>query len=186
MQSLWLIIVVFFFILLILPLFAKVNVSFDVLNNEGAFSVYLLFIKIISYRLRYKDNQIIVYTEQASSEIELQVSAKQLRFLKQMTVQMKEKVILKNMTFISCVGLSDAYYTALANGAINAIVYSIMACIKNTKKSAKMQVICNPKYNSSGFTLCMVVNCFVTLFDVIYALMMSLIIIKRSEKYERV
>lgn len=186
MQSLWLIIVVFFLILLILPLFTKVNVSFDVKNNVGAISVYVLFVKVISYKLKYKNKQIIVYTSEDSTEIELQVSDKQLRFLKQMSVQLKQKIILKNAMFISSIGLNDAYYTALANGLVNSIVYGIMGYIKNTKKSAKMSVVSYPKYNSDCFTVCLVVNCFITLFDILYALVMSCVIIKRSEKYERI
>lgn len=186
MQSLWLIIVVFFLVLLIMPIFAKAYFSFDFLNNLGVVSLYILFIKIIAYKITFKNGQVVIYTSKNKKEIELRVSDKQLRFLKQLSVQLKEKVILKSVVFFSRIGLNDAFKTALGTGLFNSVVSGIMGYIKNTKKSAKMQIVNNPLYNGQSLTITVKVHCFVTIFDAIYSLIMSFVIIKRSEKYERV
>ena len=186
MQSLWLIFIVFFLILLILPIFAKAYISFDFFNNLGAVSIYILFFKIMAYKIKYENKQIVVFTSKNQKEIEVEVSNKQLRFLKQLSVQLKQKIILKNVTFFSRIGLGDAFNTAIGTGLLNVVVSSFMGYVKNIKKSAKMKIINNPNYNGNGFMVSCVICCFITLFDLLYSIFMSLIIIKRSEKYERI
>ena len=186
MQIVWHISIVFFLIFLILPIFAKGYLSFDVLNNIGVISLYIFFIKILAYKIKRKNNRIILYTEKNKRQIEVKVSQKQIRFLKQFTVQMKQKIILKNITVFSRIGLNDAYTTALLVGTFNTFCSCVMGYIKNIKPSTKMRVINYPDYNSSRLTFSAQITGFVTLIDVLYALLMSFIIIKRSEKYERV
>ena len=186
MQIVWHIVIVFFLLLLIVPIFAKAYLYFDVLSNVGVISLYVFFIKIIAYKLKISKGYIILYTEKNKKQIEVQVSQKQLRFLKQFTVQMKQKVILKNVTAFSRIGLNDAYSTALGVGEFNVLYSSVMGYIKNLKPSAKMRVVNHAEYNGSKLTFAAQITGFVTIVDVLYAIIMSFIIIKRSEKYERV
>lgn len=186
MQSMWLIIVVFFLLLLIIPIFAKVYFSFDVLNNIGAVSLYILCFKILAYKIKYKDKQIVVYTSKNKKDIEIQVSSKQLRFLEQLSVQLKQKIILKHVSFFSHIGMYDAYHTAIITGLYNAVCSGLMAYVKNTKKSVKFNVSSNPNFNGHNMIFSVVCTCFVTIFDILYSLIMSFLIIKRSEKYERI
>lgn len=186
MQSLWLIIIVFFLVLLILPVFVKAYVSFDFLHNLGVLSLYIFFIKILTYKIKYEKGDIVVYTNKNKKEIEVKVSNKQLRFLKQLSVQLKQKIILKKINIFSRIGLNDASSTALCIGLFNILASIIVGYIKFSKKSAKMIINSNPNYNGSNFTISIVASCFITLFDIIYSLIMSFVIIKRSEKYERV
>ncbi|MBE7074421.1 MAG: DUF2953 domain-containing protein [Clostridiales bacterium] len=186
MQIVLPVIVVFFLLLLIVPIFSKVYVTFDILNNIGVLSIYVLFIKIFAYKIKREGKEIILFTEKDKKEVQLKVSKKQLRFLKQLSVQLKEKILLKRAVFYSRIGLNDAYLTALGTGFINVLVSMIMGYVKNTKKSARMQVINIPEFNGQYFAIAAHVTCFITLFDIIYAFVMSFLIIKRSEKYERV
>lgn len=186
MQIVWQIIVVFFLIVLILPIFSKAYVCYNVLDNNGVVSLYIFFIKIISYKIKIASGNIIFFTEKDKKQIELQVSTKQLRFLQQFSVQMKQKVIIKNITAFSKIGLNDAYHTALAVGAFNAFCSGVIGYLKNIKPSAKMRVYSNPEYNNLRLSFAFQITGFITIIDVIYSLIMSFIIIKRSEKYERV
>lgn len=186
MQSLWLIVVVFFLIIAIIPIFAKAYVTFDFLNNIGVISLYVFCFKVITYKAKFEKFNLVLYTNKGKTDVQVEVSSKQLRFLKQLSAQLKQKIILKNLSFYTRFGLLDAYATAIVTGIFNSLISAFMGYIKNTKKSAKMQIFNNPNYNGSNFTIVCNVKCFVTLFDVIYSLLMSFIIIKRSEKYERV
>ena len=186
MQIVWHIVIVFFLLLLIMPIFSKAYGYFDVLGNIGVVSLYVFFIKIFAYKIKILKGSIVFYTEKNRKEIEVQVSKKQLRFLKQFTVQMKQKIIIKNVTAFSRIGLNDAYSTALCVGTFNTLCSSVMGYIKNLKPSAKMRVVNHPEYNSSRLTFAAQITGFITLIDVLYALFMSFVIIKRSEKYERV
>ncbi len=185
MQSVWLIVVVLFFVLLIVPVFAKAYLSYDFLNNVGIVSLYVFFVKILTYKLKFVKNQIVVYTNKNKKEVEVEISNKQIRFLKQFSVQMQQKIIVKKVNFFSRIGLNDAFYTALCSGMINVVSGMLVAYLKNIKKSAKFVVETNPNYNGKNFTIAVVASCFVTIFDVVYSIIMSLTIIKRSEKYER-
>ena len=104
MQSLWLIIVVFFLIVLILPIFSKAYVTFDFLNNIGVISLYIFCFKIITYKAKFQKFKLVIFTSKDEKDIEVQVSQKQMRFLKQMSVQLKEKLILKDilLDYMSC------------------------------------------------------------------------------------
>lgn len=186
MQSLWLIIIVLFLILFIVPIFAKLYFSFNVLDNLGAISLYIFFIKIIAYKIKYESGQIVVFTSKHEKDIEIQVSNKQLRFLKQLSVQLKQKIILKKVIIYSRIGLNDAANSAILTGVFNSIVSCFVGYVKNIKKSAKFYVLNNPNYNGYNFTFSSTISCSITIFDVIYALIMAFVIIKRSEKYERV
>lgn len=186
MQIIWQIIVVFFLIVLILPIFSKIYIYYNVLDNIGVVSLYVFFIKIISYKAKITRGNIIFFTEKDKKQIELQVSTKQLRFLQQFSVQMKQKVIIKNITVFSKIGLNDAYHTALAVGSFNALCSGVMGYIKNIKPSAKMRVCNNPEYNKVKLSFAFQITGLITIVDVLYSLIMSFIIIKRSEKYERV
>lgn len=186
MQSLWLIIVVFFLIILIMPFFAKVYISFDFLNNFGEVSLYLFCFKILTYKTKFENYKLMVYTSKDQKDIELQVSKKQMRFLKQMSVQLKEKIILKNISFYSKIGLNDAFNTALVSGSINSLISAIFGYIKNTKETAKINIVNQPMFNCKNFIIKLNASFFITVFDVIYAILMSFIIIKRSEKYGKI
>lgn len=186
MQIVWHIVVVFFLLLLIIPIFAKAYAYYDVLNNIGVISLYVFFIRVIAYKVKINKGLIVFYTEKNRKEIEVKVSNKQLRFLKQFSVQMKEKVILKNITIYSRIGLNDAYNTAIGVGLFDTVLSGFMGYLKNLKPSIKTRLMNYPEYNSSRLTAAAQITGFITILDVLYALLMSFIIIKRSEKYERV
>lgn len=186
MQSLWLIIIVFFLTLLIIPIFTNIHASFDIINNLGAISLFIFFIKIIAYKVRYQNGQIIVFSLHDSKDIPVQLSDKKLRFIEQLGVQIKNKIIVRSVTIYSRIGVRDACNTALLTGVVSALLSSFLGYIKNTKKSAKLKLVNIPDYNGSHMTLSANAKCYITLFDVLYALIMSFLIVKRSEKYERI
>lgn len=186
MQSLWLIIIVFFLILLIVPIFSKVYVYFDFLNDSGNVSVYLFCFKMLNYKIKFEDYRLIVYTSKDQKDVELQVSKKQMRFLKQMSIQLKEKVVLKNIKIFFRIGLNDAFNTALVSGTITSLISAIFGYIKNTKQTAKISIFSEPNFVDKNFITELKIDLFITTFDVLYAIIMSFLIIKRSEKYERV
>lgn len=186
MQSLWLIFVVFFLLLLIIPFSIKVYASYDLFNNLGAISIYVFFIKIFAYKVTFKNNKILLYTQKDTKQVPIQLSDKKLRFLEQIIIQLKEKIVIKNATVFTKIGLNDAYHTALMSGTVNAIISIIFARIKNKKKSAKLKIVDMPYYNGNSFILSANGIVSITLFDILYGIFFAIIVKKRSEKYERI
>lgn len=185
MQSLWLIIVVFFLILLVVPLFAKLHISYDFLHNIGSLSIYLFFIKIVAFKMRLNGKNIVLISYNKEKELESAVSQGQIRFIKQLNSQLKQKIVVRKITAMARIGCSDAAISACASGLFNALVYSTLAYIKNIKKSAQMSVISEPDYNGKHLTMALYLSFAITIVDIIYALVMSIAITKRSEKYEK-
>lgn len=186
MQSLWLIIVAVLLLLIVMPIFTKIHVSYDVLGNMGAISLYIFFIKIFAYRIRIKDKNIVIITEKNKKEIETELSNTQMRFLEQLTVQFKQKIIVRKLQANSRIGVNDAMNSAILCGLVQSTMSGIFAFVKNTKKSAICGVSTEPVYNGTCLTISVYCSFAITIMDIIYSVIMSVMIIKRSEKYERV
>ncbi len=186
MQSLWLIIVAVLLLLIVMPIFTKIHVSYDVLGNMGAISLHVFFIKIFAYRIRIKNKNIVIITEKNKKEIETELSNTQMRFLEQLMVQFKQKIIVRKLLAHSRIGVNDAMNSALLCGLVQSVISSLFAYIKNTKKSAVCCVNTEPVYNGTCLIFSVYCSFALTLMDIIYSVLMSVMIIKRSEKYERV
>lgn len=186
MQSLWLVIIVFFLLILIMPIIAKIHASFDILNNMGTISLYIFFVKIFAYKVKIQNKKIVLIANNKTKEIEMELSDKQYRFLKQFNSQMKQKIVIKKINAYSRIGLSNAGTSAILTGLFNAFIGSILAYVKNIKKSAQICVKSEPDYNGEHLVFAIYGSFTVTILDLIYAIIMSFIITKRSEKYERI
>lgn len=186
MQDLLLIVIVFFLVILIVPYKIKLHVSYNLLDNLGALSFYIFFIKVLAYKVTIKNKNIVLISEKKEKIIEKEVSQKQMRFLEQLLIQLKQKVVVKKIYLFSRIGIKNAMQSAILTGLFNSIFCSLLAYIKNTKKSAQIGSFCEPLYNDNCFTIGAYIAVSITIVDVLYALIMSLILIKRSEKYERI
>ena len=136
MQSIWLLVVVFFLIVLIFPIFIKAYASFDVINNVGTISFYIFFIKVICYKTRLGKSGIIFYNSTKENDIPIKLSKRKVRFLEQLAVQLKQKIILKNLTVYSNIGAVDANNSAILAGLAQIIISAVFARINNIKKYA--------------------------------------------------
>lgn len=186
MQNLWLIIVVFFLIMLIIPFFCKIHFSYDLLNNLGAISLYVFFIKIFAFKYKFKGKDIILISRKNRKEIETTLSKKQVRFFEQLTIQLKQKIVIRKLDVYSRIGVEDAMGSALLSGLFTSLTSIILAYIKNVKRSAIVGIKSEPDYNGKSLIFSIYGSIKITIFDIIYSIIMSLTIIKRSEKYERV
>ena len=61
-----------------------------------------------------------------------------------------------------------------------------MGYLKTLKKSINYEVYNNPDFYKNSIDYCIIAKCFITIFDIVYALVISAVIIKRSDKYERI
>ena len=177
-------VVVFFLIILIAPILIKQHVSFDAIHNVGAISLYIFFVKVVSFKLRIGKGGIIFYTSKNEKDIPIELSKGKIRFYEQLFTQLKQKIVIKQMNVFSNIGLSDAKNSAMVAGLFNIVILSAFSVIKKTKKSARFKHVNNVAYNQNKFAFAIYAQAFITLFDIIYSVIMSLLIVRRSEKYE--
>ena len=161
------------------------HISYDVLSNLGTISFHLFFIKIFAFKVKFKGKNIVLISHKNQKEIETAVSQGQIRFLKQLIIELRQKVIVRKMNAYSRIGFNDAYLSAVCTGLFNSIAGGLFAFIKNAKRSAKLNIVSEPHYNGSVFTISFYFSISITLVDIIYSILMALALIKRSEKYER-
>lgn len=185
MQSIWLIIIVFFLLLFICPTFFKINASYNVLENKGAISVKLFFIKLLAYKVTIKNNNLVLYTTKKTKDIKLDFSSGQKRFIEQFIVQIKEKILLEKICLINRIGLNDAFNTAMMTGFVDSVFCMIGSYIKNNKKDVNIQYYNIPNFNGSNVTFSLQCGFFLNMLDVLYSIIISFLITKRSEKYEK-
>ena len=186
MQNVALIIIVFFLLLLAIPIFTKGYFCYDALNNLGVITIYVFFIKILCYKFKLTKNELVLFTQKKKKQVEFKVSKKQIRFLKQFTVQMQNKVAINNIAFNSRLGINDAMNTALLSGLFNIVCNSIMGILTTKKGKINYSITNYQNFNGMSLVVSVQLSFFIALIDILYAIIMSFLIIKRSDKYEKV
>ena len=184
MESLYFLIPLFLIILVTFPISLNIRASFNLKNKTGIVSLYVFNIRLTLLMFRLKDNNIVIKKNKKEEIVEFELSEKQNRFVKQFSVQIQNKVNVKNLISYTRIGTKDALETSIYNGIINSVFACVFGYIKNLKPYAKIDVLSYPAYNKDLFIVTLYGKISISLFDFIYSLLMSLIIIKRSEKYE--
>ena len=186
MESLYFLIPLFFVVIFVLPLLISVKLSVNLHNKIGVVSVHLFRFRLVLMLFRYENNKIIIKTKKKKKEMEMELTDKQKRFAEQFIVQMKNKINVRSIMAYTRIGTNDAFANSLISGFFNSVFASVLGYVKNNKKNAKIDVISYPAYNQELFVVCVCGKISFSIFDLLYSLIMSFTIIKRSEKYEGV
>lgn len=174
MESLWLLIVLFFFIILVFPMFLKLYFYYSPLKNSGLVIIKLWFIKISHYSFQLKTNSIIIRSKKERKQIEYQFSDPKLKFYEYFYMQMKRKTKLKCLDIYSEVGTGNPFHSALLSALVN-ITYKILASyIKNIKFSSSVIVNTKTNFKEPAFLVSIFCKASITLFDIIYCFFISL------------
>lgn len=186
MESLYLLIPLFFVLCLIIPLSINIRVAFNLRTYTGIVSLYLFKFRIVLMMFRLKDSNIIIQKKNKNTESEIQLSEAQKRFVKQFVIEIKDKLNIKNLSSYTRIGTFDALETSVYNGLLNAVFAIIFGYIKNQKRYAKIDILSYPAYNRSLFLITVSSKLSISFFDIIYAFFIASVITKRSEQYERI
>lgn len=184
----WHLIFLFFNIMniltLIYPFLIKFDLRLNVLKLKGSITI-LIFNKIkFNFKIRVKNGYIYLYFKK--KEKKLKISRKNINFVFLITIfkQIYLRHQLLNFDFKSNFGYNpDSCVTATTCGAIDVFVKSILGKIKNNKKSAHIFVSVEPKYNEDIFNIRIVDELRMSIFDIIYTFVYSIIYVWRD--YEK-
>lgn len=184
MESLYFLIPLFLIVFITFPISLNIRASFNLKNKKGIVSLYVFNIRLTVIEFRLQDNNIFIKKNKKEEIVEFELSEKQKRFAKQFSVQIQNKVNVKNLVSFTRIGTKDALETSMYNGIINSVFACVFGYIKNLKPYAKIDVLSYPAFNKNLFIITLYGKISISFFDFIYSLLMSFIIIKRSEKYE--
>ena len=181
MQSLWLIIPLFLFILLLLPFIFEVRISYNVYKNYGTLALKLWFIKIVLITFKIKGKTIVIRTKKDAKQIEISLIGPEIKLLEQFSVQIKDKIKVKKLEFHSHIGTGDAFQSAMLSAGISIAISMFLGYIKNFKDTAQIDIVNHANYKEKVFQISLLGRISISIFDTLYSFIMASIIVKKSD-----
>ncbi len=182
MDSLYYLIPMFFIILLTVPLFIQLRVTFRLEDLSGVICLYIFKIKIVYYMYQIKGKKIILQNEKKTKVKEFDFDPSQLVIAQIFKAQLKDKTRVKELFVFYNIGLGDAFLSSMVGGLINVGVLTFFTMLKNTRPTASMGIYDTISYNREVFEVAGKGSVSISLFDVVYSLIMSVILIKKLAK----
>ena len=171
------VIILIFFI----PVKIEGRFSFNLLEKTGAFGIFI-FAKKVEYQQFWIENKKIITKKEDSLEShELNMQSKEVLFIKMLMLEIKDKTRLKEVFLFYNLGVGDAFQTAMLGGLINTTLLSLMGTIKNAKPTASLGVFDTISYNRIVCQFAVKAVMSISLFDVVYSLLHSVILTKKNE-----
>ncbi len=176
----YLLIPFFIILLLFIPVKIEGRISFNVLEKSGAFGVFVFGIKVEYQQFWIENKKILTKKENELESHELNTQSKEVIFFEMFSHELKDKTRLKELFVFYNLGVGDAFQSALLGGTVNALLMSIMASIKNSKPTASFGVYDTISYNKKICQFALKSSMSISLFDVVYSLVRSVILTKKK------
>ncbi len=186
MDTLYYLIPTFVIFLCIFPLIIQLRVTFNLESLSGVICLYIFKIKVKYYAYEIKGKYIILSNEKQTKHKEIEFDPRQFIIVKIFKDQLKHKSRVKEMFVFYNIGLGDAFLTSMVCGAINNAVLIYFTNVKNRRPTASMGIYDTVSYNRQVFEVAGKGSVSISLFDVVYSLIMSVILIKRLSKGSKV
>ncbi len=181
MQSLWLLIPLFLFIIITIPIIIESRFSYNFEENVGFFSIKLWLFTLATISIKIKGKYLIIRTKNDAKQVEISLIGPEIKLLEQLTVQIKDKIKVKKLEFHSNIGNGDAFETALLSSMFSIIIGIVWGYIKNQKDTASIIINSYPNYAEKNFLISLLARVSISIFDLIYSFIMASIILKKSD-----
>lgn len=172
--------------LIILILFFPVRIegrgSFNFLEMSGAVGLFILGIKVTYEQIWIEHKKIITKKDKSLESHELNIESTGFIFLENFIKQIMDKTKLKEFFIFYNLGIDDAFRSAMLGGYINVILLGFMTSIKNYKPTASLGVYDTISYNRTVLQFATKLLMTISLFDVVYSLLRSVILTRKMKK----
>lgn len=182
MIELWLIIPAVIIFLLFFPVIFEIKVTYNLLTNTGVIGAFLFKKKIVHYMYEMDGKTISLREKEEDEKKSLDFNDPDLIFYKSLVVEVLDKLRLRFANVFYNIGLEDAFLTSMACGFVNTLFFSMFSYIKNKKPTATLGLYDTASYNSKDLAISVNINVSITLFDLVYSLILSGIITLKSKK----
>ena len=169
-------------LIMFFPVQFEVRFSLNFHNLSGAVGAFIFKKKIIHSLIWIKGKKIITRSEGKTNKQEIEFNGKEIIFLEMFTNQIKKKTRLKKLAIYYNIGLNDAFLTCYFCGIVNFIISILFARIKNERPTATLENNDIVSYNLSIMQASIVLNFSISLFDVVYSLLCSVILTRKKQK----
>lgn len=185
MESLYLLILIFFIIILITPLGFRGKCVYSLKSNRGAISIKLWGIRIIFLKVKVKGNQILLVKNHKRSKNEIAVGKPQLRFLKFFNDEIKDKIKLRSIDGYMRVGLDNPFYSAMLSSGVSDVVLAFFSRLKTERPSASYHLTTHTSFTESNFVFGFNIRLSISILDVIYSILIAILRTRTDRLIER-
>lgn len=185
MNSLYFLIPTFFIILLVLPIFLEVRLSFNVLDKSGVFCVYLFKKKLQYFIFEIDGKEIRLKDEKQTQQKQIDFDSPELALYEEFAAQIKDKTRLRYLDVFYNIGIGDAYLTSMICGALNVAILIFFTSLKNSKPTASLALYNTSSFNRTVAELAGVINLSISLFDVVYSFIISVILSRKKAHQQK-
>lgn len=182
MSSLYFLIPTVIIILLVMPIFLEVRLSFNLLDKSGVFCIYLFRKKLQYFKFEIEGREIKLKDEEETKEKQIDFDSPELALYEEFSTQIKDKTRLRFIEVFYNIGLNDAFLTSMVCGVINIAVLIFFTSLKNKKPTASLALYNTSSFNKRVANLATVINLSISLFDVVYSFIISVILSKKKMK----
>ncbi len=161
-------------IILMMPIFFEFKLTLDAFTFSGVLSVFLFKKKLHHLIYKLEKGKLIIQDEESEGQ-EFDLDSREIVFYKDLISEVKEKTRLKELFVFYNIGFGDAFVTAMACGAINNALLIFFTAIKNQKPTASLGVYDTVSYNRHLCEFAVKIKITITIFDILYALLMAYI-----------
>lgn len=182
MSSLYFLIPTVIIILLVMPIFLEVRLSFNLLDKSGVFCIYLFRKKLQYFKFEIDGREIKLKDEEETKEKQIDFDSPEIALYEEFSTQIKDKTRLRFIEVFYNVGLNDAFLTSMICGVINIAVLIFFTSLKNKKPTASLQLYNTSSFNKKVANLATVINLSISLFDVVYSFIISVILSKKKNE----
>ena len=173
MESLWLIGVLIGVLLLVIGQVFKLSVFYNLLENSGDLSIKLWFLKIKKLSFKISHNGIIIRTNKKRMQIEYSINDPEIKFYENFSMQVKEKIKIKHISFYSNIGTKDAYHTAMLSALVNIFYKTLAAKVKNIKPTSSVDINAVTSFNQNVCKFSFYGKLSLSIFDFLYCLIFA-------------
>lgn len=173
----WYLLIPFFIIIIILlPVFIKVRSNYNLFENNGSVAFFIFEIKIISLKFSIDKFGIKIYKNKKIKNEKIDFGGEEAVFVSDFIKQLKDKTHLKTLKVFYNIGFKDAFDTAMFCGFVNLLIELIFTRIKSIKPTATLFLGDNIAYNQNVFQLVCNFKISISLFDIVYSFLNSVIL----------
>ena len=158
------------------PFLIRVEIKLNALKLKGGLSVKF-FNKIkFEFKFRVKNGYIYIYFNNKERKEKIDKKNINILFISNLIKQLYFRHQLLNCNLISNFGfMLDSMVTATTCGVIDVVSKGLLSKVKNNKKTANIFVEVNPKYNEDIFNFRFVYEMRMSVVDIIYTLVSTII-----------
>lgn len=167
-------------LLFFIPVRLEGRISFNLLERSGAFGIFVFGIKVDHEQFWVEHKKIITKKENSIEKHELNTKSKDYLFSKFFIFEIKDKTKLKEFFVFYNLGVNDAFESAMLGGLFNALLLILMAKVKNEKPTASTGVYDTISFNQQVCQLSTRGLMTISLFDVVYSFIRSVILTKKE------